>query len=84
MGPMVLVRTADNKYGLAPAAQPSRVLVAGEGIRAQDNVQVSGPGSQALAFQRFLLKGQGGQQLTHVAPGRREEADSCRRILYSA
>lgn len=66
-GPMILVRTADNKYGLAPADNPTRLLVSGEGIRAQDDVQVSGPGSQALAYQRFLLTRQG-----QFAPGNAE------------
>ncbi|KAK3926255.1 Nucleoside triphosphate pyrophosphatase [Frankliniella fusca] len=50
---------ASAQYGLAPAGNPTRLLVSGEGIRAQDDVQVSGPGSQALAFQRFLLTRQG-------------------------
>ncbi|XP_034238957.1 uncharacterized protein KIAA0754-like isoform X2 [Thrips palmi] len=63
-GPMILVRTADNKYGLAAASNPTQVIVSGEGIRARDDVQVSGPGSQGLAFQRFLVARQGQQ-----APG---------------
>lgn len=63
-GPMILVRTADNKYGLAAASNPTQVIVSGEGIRAHDDVQVSGPGSQGLAFQRFLVARQGQQ-----APG---------------